>query len=51
MHQISADPEGNLYISEVFGGRTQKYRPKAGADPAKLVWGRRLMPMAGAASN
>jgi len=51
MHQISADSEGNLYLSEVFGGRTQKYRPKPGADPTKLVWGRSLMPMAGTRSN
>jgi hypothetical protein len=51
MHQISADSDGNLYLSEVFGGRTQKYRPKPGANPANLVWGRPLMPMAGAGSN
>jgi hypothetical protein len=51
MHQISADSDGNLYLSEVFGGRTQKYRPKPGADPTKLVWGRPLMPMAGARTN
>jgi DNA-binding beta-propeller fold protein YncE len=51
MHQISADSDGNLYLSEVFGGRTQKYRPRPGADPTKLVWGRALMPMAGAGSN
>jgi hypothetical protein len=51
MHQISADSEGNLYLAEVFGGRTQKYRPKPGADPTKLVWGRPLMPMTGTSSN
>jgi hypothetical protein len=51
MHQISADSDGNLYLSEVFGGRTQKYRPRPGANPANLVWGRPLMPMAGARSN
>jgi hypothetical protein len=51
MHQISADSDGNLYLSEVFGGRTQKYRPKPGADPTKLVWGRSLMPMAAARTN
>jgi hypothetical protein len=45
MHQISADSEGNLYLAEVFGGRTQKYRPKPGADPTRLVRGRALMPM------
>jgi hypothetical protein len=47
MHQISADQDGNLFIAEVFGGRTQKYRPKPGADPTQLVRGRSLMPMAG----
>jgi hypothetical protein len=51
MHQISADSEGNLYLAEVFGGRTQKYHPKPGADPTKLVWGRSLMPMAAGRTN
>jgi len=50
-HGISGDADGNLYLAEVFGGRTQKYRPKPGADPSKLVWGRSLMPMAGTSSN
>ena len=36
-HSITADQEGNLYLAEVFGGRVQKFRPKKGADPAKLV--------------
>src|SRR5918999_2203386 len=36
-HQITVDQEGNLYLAEVFNGRVQKFRPKAGADPAKLV--------------
>jgi sugar lactone lactonase YvrE len=36
-HQISVDQEGNLYTAEVFNGRAQKFRPKKGADPAKLV--------------
>ena len=51
MHQVSADVDGNLYIAEVFGGRTQKFRPKPGADPTKLVWGRPLTPMAGAGTG
>ncbi len=51
MHQISADSDSNLYLAEVFGGRTQKYRPKPGADPTKLVWGRALMPMTNARTN
>jgi len=36
-HQFSVDSEGNLYIAETFGGRVQKFRPKKGADPAKLI--------------
>jgi sugar lactone lactonase YvrE len=47
VHQMTADADGNLYMAEVFGGRTQKYHPKKDADPAKIVWGRPLMPMAG----
>jgi hypothetical protein len=36
-HSITTDQEGNLYIAEVFAGRVQKFVPRAGADPAKLV--------------
>jgi DNA-binding beta-propeller fold protein YncE len=36
-HSLTVDPEGNLYVAEVFNGRVQKFRPKPGADPAKLV--------------
>jgi hypothetical protein len=36
-HSITVDQDGNLYLSEVFGGRTQKFRPKKGADKSKLV--------------
>jgi hypothetical protein len=36
-HSITVDQEGNLYLAEVFNGRVQKFRPKKGADPAKLV--------------
>jgi hypothetical protein len=32
-HQMSADSAGSLYIAECFGGRTQHFVPKAGADP------------------
>ncbi len=46
VHELTADSEGNMYGAEVFGGRTQKFRPKAGADPAKLIWGQPLMPKA-----
>jgi DNA-binding beta-propeller fold protein YncE len=37
MHQFSVDPDGNLYAADSFGGRTQKFHPKAGADASKLV--------------
>lgn len=46
MHQFSVDQEGNLYVAEVFNGRVQKFRPKKGADPAKLI-----APRAAMASN
>jgi sugar lactone lactonase YvrE len=36
-HSMTVDQEGNLYLAEVFNGRVQKFRPKKGADPAKLV--------------
>ncbi len=36
-HQFSVDQEGNLYVAEVFNGRIQKFRPKPGADRAKLI--------------
>ncbi len=36
-HSITTDQDGNLYLAEVFNGRVQKFRPKPGADPAKLV--------------
>ena len=44
VHQISADSDGNLYAAEVFGGRTQKFRPKPGADSSKLFFGRPVAP-------
>jgi hypothetical protein len=37
VHQVSVDSEGNLYLAEVFNGRVQKLRPKAGAERARLV--------------
>lgn len=37
IHQFSVDPEGNLYIAETYGGRTQKFRPKSNADSSKLT--------------
>ena len=47
VHQFSVDSEGNLYAAETFGGRTQKFRPKPGADPSRLIGTPvRLMPKA-----
>jgi hypothetical protein len=37
MHGANVDQEGNLYTAEVAGGRFQKFRPRAGANPALLV--------------
>lgn len=37
MHGASVDQQGNLYIAEVAGGRVQKFVPRPGADPAKLL--------------
>lgn len=37
VYQMSVDSERNLYVAEVFNGRPQKFRPRAGADPAALI--------------
>ncbi len=37
VHQFSVDQEGNLYTAEVDTGRAQKFRPKKGADQARLI--------------
>ena len=37
VHQFSVDSEGNLYTADVHVGRPQKFRPRRGVDPAKLV--------------
>jgi hypothetical protein len=36
-HGLATDQEGNFYIAEVNNGRVQKYRPRAGANPAFMV--------------
>jgi hypothetical protein len=46
VHQFHVDTEGNLYTADVHIGRPQKFKPKPGADPAKLV-GIGLYPMQG----
>jgi hypothetical protein len=37
VHGMSTDQEGNLYLAEVDAGRFQKFRPRAGANPAALI--------------
>ena len=37
VHQFSVDQEGNFYTAEVNSARAQKFRPKKGANPAKLI--------------
>jgi len=37
VHQFDVDRDGNLYTVAVHTGRPQKFVPKPGADPAKLV--------------
>ena len=37
VHGMSVDQEGNFYVAEVDNGGAQKYRPRAGANPAFLV--------------
>jgi len=36
-HDLSTDSEGNLYIPEIYNGRVQKFRPRPGADPSRLI--------------
>jgi peptidylamidoglycolate lyase len=37
VHGFSVDDEGNLYTAEVWGGRAQKFRPRAGVSPTLLI--------------
>jgi DNA-binding beta-propeller fold protein YncE len=37
VHQFSVDSAGRLYAAETFGGRTQKFVPKPGADRSRLI--------------
>ena len=37
VHTISVDSEGNLYGGDNQHGRTQKFEPKTGADPALII--------------
>ena len=37
VHGMSVDEEGNFYISEVNNGRVQKFVPREGADPDRII--------------
>ena len=37
VHGISVDTDGNVYVAEVDNGGGQKFRPRAGANPAFLL--------------
>jgi sugar lactone lactonase YvrE len=37
VHGMSVDQDGNLYLAEVNNGRAEKFRPRAGANPAYVV--------------
>jgi peptidylamidoglycolate lyase len=37
VHGMSVDSEGNVYVAEVDNGGAQKFRPRAGANPALLI--------------
>ena len=42
-HQLDMDEDGNLYIASYSGGWVDKFVPKPGADPSKLLGGRLLL--------
>ena len=37
IHQFSVDSDGNLYVAETYGGRTQKFVPKPNANKSELM--------------
>jgi DNA-binding beta-propeller fold protein YncE len=37
IHQFTVDSQGNLYVAETYGGRTQKFAPKSSAAKAQLI--------------
>jgi hypothetical protein len=37
IHGFGVDSSGNFYAAEAAGGRTQKFTPRPGVDPSKLV--------------
>lgn len=46
VHEFSVDSDGNLYTAEVFGGRAQKFKPRATADPSHLYKPQAVIPKA-----
>ncbi len=36
-HQITVDPDGNVYVASYAGPWVNKFTPKPGADPSKLI--------------
>jgi len=44
-HQLSVDNEGNLFVANAQGNNVVKFRPKKGADPAKLIGQPFALPM------
>ena len=42
-HGFDMDEDGNLYIASYSGGWVDKFVPKPGADPSKLLGGRLLL--------
>ena len=51
VHEFSADADGNLYTAEVFGGRSQKFHPRPGADPSHVYRPQLLTPKAAATTT
>lgn len=45
VHQFTVDQEGNLYTAEAYHGRAQKFRPRRGADPEKVIPPERPLPL------
>ena len=37
VHQIHVDSARNLYVTEVANDRSQMFRPKANADPNRII--------------
>ena len=44
-HQLNVDEAGNLYVANAQGNNVVKFRPKPGADPARLIGKPFLLPV------